>query len=308
MITFYFGFLDHQKEYSENLFSSIAPSVENSIVALTLDNEFESFSGSGVVFEFERNIYILTNEHVIDNSSDIYVKPYNQKHIKAVVIATDPKLDIAILQPNSPNKLHPVQFGSSKNSKVGEVVFAIGNPLGIGHTVTKGILSAKDKTLDYNELSFEHFLQTDAAINPGNSGGGLFNNRGELIGITTAVLKDSQGLGFAIPINAIKDDFEKMISAGITDKSFLGVIATTSPNGLAITEVFSNSPASLAGLKNGDIIKSINKQTFTDPDAFSEYISSLSVGSSLTINITRNHQELSLKMKTSSKRTTLDNG
>ena len=224
--------------------------------------------GSGVIVS--KDGYIITNNHVIDGADKITVTiPGDKKEYKAKLIGKDPKSDIAVIKIDK-NNLHPVKFYNSDNVKVGDVVFAIGNPFGVGETVTHGIVSAVGRSSMGIE-EYENFIQTDAPINPGNSGGALLNSSGELIGINTAIVTrsgSSAGIGFAIPSNMVRDIAKQLIEHGEYKRGFMGVTITDVSSDLSnfyngnfgalITSVGDDSPAKKAGLKRGDLIISVN--------------------------------------------------
>ena len=224
--------------------------------------------GSGVIVSSDG--YIITNNHVIDGADKITVTiPGDKKEYKAKLIGRDAKSDIAVIKIEKKD-LHPVKFFNSDNVKVGDVVFAIGNPFGVGETVTHGIVSAIGRNSMGIE-EYEDFIQTDAPINPGNSGGALLNSSGELIGINTAIVTrsgSSAGIGFAIPSNMVRDIAKQLIEKGEYKRGFLGVTITDVSSdmsdfyngyfGALITSVGEDTPASKAGLKRGDLIIAVD--------------------------------------------------
>ena len=220
--------------------------------------------GSG--FVIKKNGIVVTNNHVIANADDIVVI-VNNKEYDAKVLGADPYADVAVLQIESKETFTPVQFGDSDKARVGDWVVAIGNPFGLGGTVTSGIISARNR--DINLTRYDDFIQTDASINQGNSGGPLFNLNGQVIGINTAILSPSgtsSGIGFAIPANAASNIINQLIKFGETKRGWLGVriqqvtkeIAEVQqlkePNGALIAGVSEGSPAEKSGIKPGDII------------------------------------------------------
>ncbi len=231
--------------------------------------------GSGVIVSQQG--HILTNYHVIENAEEIEVLLSDQRRLRANVVGADPETDLAVLQIHTP-LVPSITFGSSKSLAVGDVVLAIGNPFGVGQTVTQGIVSATGRDqLGVNV--FENYIQTDAAINPGNSGGALINARGELIGINTLISSTkgiSVGIGFAIPILLAKNVMTQMIEYGRVVRGWIGVrIQNISPQlsesfglseigGVLVSGVVRDGPAHTAGLYPGDIIISINNQTVSD--------------------------------------------
>ena len=238
--------------------------------------------GSGVIVDAD-NGYILTNNHVVDDMDGIRVKLIDKREFDAVIIGTDPKTDLAVLQIEA-DDLQDVQLGNSDKIRVGEWVMAVGSPFSenLSHTVTTGIVSALGRSNIMNAQSYEDFIQTDAAINPGNSGGALLNMEGELIGINTAIAtggyeKSNRGVGFAIPSNMSERIMSDLIDKGYVTRAWLGVyiqeidseIAEAfdidTRNGALITDVVEDSPAEDAGIQEGDVIVAFNGKKIADP-------------------------------------------
>jgi len=228
--------------------------------------------GSGFIVDKEG--YILTNNHVIEGAEDIKIKLYNGRTFDAKVVGRDPKSDIALLKINPKGETLPVaKLGDSDKLKVGDWVIAIGNPFGLEHTVTAGIVSAKGRVIGMGP--YDDFIQTDASINPGNSGGPLFNLQGEVVGINTAIVAGGQGIGFAIPINMAKNLLPQLKKGKVTH-GFLGVyiqdltpelakrFGLKEPKGVLISDIMPNSPAAKAGLKKGDVIIRFNDKEVSD--------------------------------------------
>lgn len=218
--------------------------------------------GSGVIFSEDG--YIITNNHVIEKAADITVILENGDNYKAEVIGTDPKTDLALLKIEPKYRLPAVRFGNSDRLDIGDWVLAIGNPFGLGHTVTVGIISAKGRSLGLG--SYDDFLQTDAAINPGNSGGPLFNFDGELVGVNTAIIAGGQGIGFAIPVNMAKNVVAQLRTSGKVVRGWIGVyVQQVTPeiaesleldnnHGALVADVTPGGPAEKAGIRRGDLI------------------------------------------------------
>jgi len=238
--------------------------------------------GSGVIVD-EKNGYILTNNHVVDEMDGIRVKLIDKREFDAKVIGTDPKTDIAVLQINA-SELTDIDLGNSEKVRVGEWVMAVGSPFSenLSHTVTTGIVSALGRSNIMNSQSYEDFIQTDAAINPGNSGGALLNMKGELIGINTAIAtggyeKANRGVGFAIPSNMANRIMTDLIEKGYVTRAWLGVfiqeldnetaeaLDMNTRNGALITDVVEDSPAEEAGIQEGDVIVEFNGKSIADP-------------------------------------------
>ena len=227
------------------------------------EREFKQ-RGLGSGFILSEDGYIVTNNHVIDKAEDIDVILEDSEKYKAKIVGRDPKTDLALLKIEPKNKLPAVSFGNSDKFQIGDWVIAIGNPFGLGHTVTAGIVSAKGRVLGFG--NYDDFIQTDAPINPGNSGGPLFNLEGEVVGVNTAIVAGGQGIGFAIPINMAKHVVEQIKDKGKVVRGWLGVLVQqVTPEiaesmklkevrGALVSDVTPNGPADKAGIKRGDII------------------------------------------------------
>ncbi len=255
--------------------------------------------GSGVIIDSKQG-YILTNNHVIKDADIIIIRLQDDRQIKAKLVGTDPETDIALLQIEA-NKLTAIPPADSSQLEVGDFVVAIGNPFGLGQTVTSGIVSALGRS-GLGIESYEDFIQTDASINPGNSGGALVNLRGELVGINTAIIGPSGGnvgIGFAIPINMAKSIMSQLIQYGEVRRGRLGVGAQDltpelaqsfnlgQQQGAIITQVHPNSPAHSAGLKVGDVVTAINGKPLRNTLDLRNVVGLLPVGSRLDIEIIR---------------------
>ena len=230
----------------------------------------EQGMGSGVIISSDG--YVLTNNHVVSDAQEIKVTLYDRREFDAEVVGTDPKSDVAVIRIKAPPKdLRAISIGDSSRIRLGDVVLAIGNPFGVGQTVTMGIVSAKGRA-DVGIVDYEDFIQTDAAINPGNSGGALVNMEGQLIGINTAILSRSggyQGIGFAIPTNMASPIMESLKKYGKVTRGWLGVsiqdvdqelstaMKLPTSRGVLISDVQPGSPAQKAGLKRGDVVVKI---------------------------------------------------
>lgn len=263
------------------------------------ENESRSSSlGSGVIVSSEG--YILTNHHVVESADEIEVALANGRHLKAKIVGTDPETDLAVLKVNEKN-LPVIVFGQSDQAKVGDVVLAIGNPFGVGQTVTMGIVSALGRShLGIN--TFENFIQTDAAINPGNSGGALVDAQGHLIGINSAIYSrtgGSLGIGFAIPVSLAKQVMEQIIKNGYVVRGWIGIeahdltpdIAKTfnlkRDKGVLISGVLRGGPAEQAGIHAGDVLVSINDQEIKDSSNMLNLIAGLSPGQKAKLSVER---------------------
>ena len=263
--------------------------------------EREQSLGSGVIVNPDG--YILTNNHVVAGASDVEVFTQNHHKYKARIIGTDSRTDIAVLKIDATG-LPTVSIGDSSALKVGDLVFAIGDPFGIGETATMGIVSAKGRALHGTVERYEDFIQTDAAINPGNSGGALIDLRGDLIGINTAILAanggGNQGIGFAIPINMARNVMDQIIAHGKVVRGYLGVsIQDVNPDlaqafglkqggGALVGDVSAGGPAARAGLKRGDIILQLNGKAVSDANDLSLRVAELAPGSVAHLEVYRN--------------------
>jgi serine protease Do/serine protease DegQ len=267
------------------------------------ERQFQS-AGSGVIVD-AKNGYILTNNHVIENASEITVTLLDNRSFSAKVIGSDEGADIAVLQAKQPN-LVAMALGDSSRLEVGDYVVAIGNPFGLQHTVTAGIVSALGRT-GINPEGYEDFIQTDASINPGNSGGALVNLRGELVGINSAILSGSGGnigIGFAIPVNMAKGVMEQLIKYGQVKRGVLGVnIYNVTPDvakefglsdvsGALVAGVATGSAADKAGVKTGDIIVSINGTPMKSAAELRNAIGMLRIGDQVEIGLLRDGKPL----------------
>jgi Do/DeqQ family serine protease len=262
------------------------------------ERQFQS-AGSGVIVD-AKNGYIITNHHVVENASEITITLLDNRTFSAKVVGSDEGADIAVLQVKQPN-LIAMALGDSTKLEVGDYVVAIGNPFGLQHTVTAGIVSALGRT-GINPDGYEDFIQTDASINPGNSGGALVNLRGELIGINSAILSRSGGnigIGFAIPVNMAKGVMDQLVKYGQVKRGVLGVniygvtpdiakeFGLTESSGALVAGVAPGSAAERAGVKTGDIITSINGVTMRDAGELRNTIGMLRVGDKVEIGLLR---------------------
>jgi serine protease Do/serine protease DegQ len=262
--------------------------------------------GSGVIVDSERGL-VLTNHHVIANAIQITITMRDGRQVEAEIVGADPKTDIAVLKIPTEN-LTALKTADSNELKVGDFVVAIGNPFGLGQTVTSGIISALSRSgLGIEE--YEDFIQTDASINPGNSGGALVNLRGELVGINTAIFSQSgasHGIGFAIPINLALRIAEQILETGEVKRGFLGVsIQDISPslaeafgldkkNGALINKVLKDSPADKAGLQPGDVVISIDGKKVRNANDVRNRIGLLPVGEKIQFKLLRDGKEFEL--------------
>jgi len=262
--------------------------------------------GSGFIIDAKG--IVITNNHVIKGAEDIMVRIEGDKEYKAKVLGSDPLSDIAVLKIESKEKLIPVKFGDSDKARIGDWVIAIGNPFGLGGTVTSGIISARNR--DIGMSRYEDFIQTDASINLGNSGGPLFDMNGEVIGINTAILGQSGsiGIGFAIPSNSASLVVNQLLKYGETKRGWLGVriqevtkeIAEVeqldSPKGALVASVGDNSPANKAGIKPGDIILEFDGKEVDTMRTLPKIVALTEVGKNVIVKIWRNKKIISKKV------------
>ena len=260
-------------------------------------------SGSGVVIHEDG--YIVTNNHVISNGVEAEVHFSDQSTLVAEIVAQDPDTDLALLKVEADHKLLSATFGDSSTVKVGQWVLAVGNPFGLDRTVTLGIVSGIGRE-NMNLSRYENFIQTDASINPGNSGGPLFNLRGEVIGINTAIINFAQGIGFAIPSNMASRIVEQLKTGGKVVRGWLGVgIQPLTPQlgkkfgipdgkGILVNEVFADDPADQAGIQSGDIITRIGNERLESPNQLSRVVAGFSPGDEVLVHIIRDGTLLQL--------------
>jgi len=292
-----------------------SPFMEDPRFRFFFGDEFEdaprrgSNLGSGVIIS--QDGYILTNHHVVEAADQIEVALADGRKAKATVVGSDPETDLAVIRINLPDGIPIITFGQSDQARVGDIVLAIGNPFGVGQTVTMGIISAlKRSHLGLN--TFENFIQTDAAINPGNSGGALVDANGNLLGINSAIYSPnggSLGIGFAIPVSTAKKVMEQIIQHGSVTRGWIGVAAQDltpelaesfklgETQGVLISEVMRNGPANKAGVKPGDILVSVDDKLLADSNAMLEIISSIPPGRISELKLLRNEKEVVVQVK-----------
>ncbi|MCF6149364.1 MAG: PDZ domain-containing protein [Candidatus Kuenenia sp.] len=257
--------------------------------------------GSGVIIDEDG--YIITNEHVVSRASKLNVRLASGKNYEATMISSDPVSDLAVLKIDSEEPLPYVKIGTSKDLMIGETVIALGNPFGLENSVTTGVLSAKNRTFtfnsDYGDIEYEGLLQTDALINPGNSGGPLINIDGELIGINSAIVNHAQGIGFAIPVDKVRETLVKLFNFRELNKIWFGVQVEEQDDvskGILVSSVEKESPAHKAKIKTGDFIVQIDSKRIFDVLDFEKYILKKNAGDKLNIKIVRNGQERELSV------------
>ena len=265
-------------------------------------NRIQRSLGSGVIVS--KDGYIVTNNHVVENADEIIITiADNPKEYNARVIGKDSDSDLAVIKIEGEN-FNAIKFGYSKNLQVGDLIFALGNPFGIGSTVTQGIISALNKD-NVGINRYENFIQTDASINPGNSGGALVDSRGALIGINSAIITKSggnNGIGFAIPASMVKDVAKKLIEDGKVTRGYLGVVIGEldervsklykRTSGALILDVASDTPASKAGLQRGDLIYSINNMPIKNKKDLQNVIASFKPNETIAVKLERNNKNI----------------
>jgi len=291
---FPFGQNDQMREFFERFYGNRIP------------RNLPPQRGLGTGFVINKDGYILTNNHVVEKADKIKVKLENKKEFNAKIIGRDPETDLALIKIDGAKNLIPLDLGDSDKLEVGDWVVAIGNPFGLGNTVTAGIVSAKYR--DINASAFDNFIQTDASINPGNSGGPLMNIKGEVIGINSILFSQtgqSIGIGFAIPINMAKD-LLPMLKEGKVVRGYLGAIVQEinsdlkekfgleSEKGALIANVNPDGPADNAGLKHGDVIVSFEGEEVTDHNKLVSMVSSTSVGKKAKVEVIRKGKKKTL--------------
>ena len=266
--------------------------------------------GSGVIIDAAKG-YVVTNNHVVDNASTIKISLSDGRKFDAKVVGKDPRSDIALIQIQDPKNLTAIKLADSEALRVGDYTVAIGNPFGLGETVTSGIVSALGRS-GLNVENYENFIQTDAAINRGNSGGALVNLNGELIGINTAILAPDGGnigIGFAIPSNMVKSLTEQMVKYGQVKRGELGIMGTELSSDLAkamkvdaqrgafVSQVLPNSSAAKAGIKAGDVITSLNGKPVSSFSALRAQVGTMPVGSKIALGLVRDGKPVNVSLE-----------
>ncbi|BCA53434.1 putative periplasmic serine endoprotease DegP-like [Nitrospira sp. KM1] len=270
-----------------------------------------SGSGSGVIVDPEG--HIITNNHVIGDAAEIEVRLSDKSKLIAQVVGKDPDTDLAVLKVTVDHPLPSAKFGDSSGVRVGQWVLAVGNPFGLDRTVTLGVVSGIGRE-NVNLSRYENFIQTDASINPGNSGGPLFNLRGEVIGINTAIINFAQGIGFAIPSNMAKQVLQQLLAQGRVVRGWLGVgiqpltpelarkFGVTENEGVLVNEVFERDPAAAAGIKPGDVITRIEGAVVDTPNRLSRVVAGLLPGATTKVEVVRNRQRMVLDVALTERR------
>ena len=270
--------------------------------------ETERSLGSGVVIRPDG--YILTNEHVILQSGKVQIQLADDRKLDARLVGADSDSDLAVLKVDTDQRLPYIPPGTSDDLMIGETVIAIGNPFGLSHTVTTGVVSALNRSLNTGERTYYDFVQTDASINPGNSGGPLLNIKGELIGINTAIYGKAQGIGFAIPISRAKRIIQELIHYGAVETPWVGIVVQTltpelaghfelnEGQGVVIREVEPGSPAARAGLRRGEVVLSLDGKPLRTAEEYVQRERERSSGDRLRLRVLRNNTQADVLVKT----------
>ncbi len=270
-------------------------------------SRYETGIGTGCIISSDG--YVLTNQHVVNNAVKIMVTVagFNEP-IPAKIVGQDYELDLAVLKLQKNAKYATLKMGDSDKMRVGDWVIAIGNPYGLDHTVTAGVISAKGRPVNVGDRQYRNLIQTDAAINPGNSGGPLLSLSGEIIGINTAVNAQAQGIGFAIPINTAKQVLDQLISKGKVERAYIGVglreltgelasgYGLGVNKGVYVAQVYSGSPAEKAGIQAGDIIVAINGKSVDSYETLKSILDTMKVGQKVTVKVIRNGRSVELEL------------
>lgn len=318
---------------ANNAISAVAQKVTPSVVTISTfkrRSDFESFlfpnldqssskepdaTGSGVIYK--SNGYIITNNHVVEGADKVIVTIGNEKNYPAQVIAGDSEADIAVLKVNK-TALPAAEFGSTKDLEVGDQVIAIGSPFSFQHTVTAGIISAKNRVFEITDYQSQTqntltgLIQTDAAINPGNSGGALVDDRGRVVGINTAIASDtrsSAGIGFAIPVERVKSVAEQLINKGKVSHPYMGIQIVDSqkvadkdlPTGVFVQGVFEGGPADKSGVQAGDVITKIDGKNVKEANEVIAAINRKKVGDKISVVYVRNNQTIKTQVELAEK-------
>ncbi|MCG2672591.1 trypsin-like peptidase domain-containing protein [Bradyrhizobium sp. GCM10023182] len=265
-----------------------------------------SATGSGVIVDAQRG-YVLTNNHVVEGTSAVQITTKDGRQFSAKVVGRDPPTDVAVLQVQNPTGLKALAFGDSDALEVGDFVLAIGNPFGLGQTVTSGLVSALGRT-GLGKQGYEDFIQTDAAINPGNSGGALVSLRGELVGINSAIISPAGGnvgIGFAIPVNMARKVMEQIIANGRVERGRIGISLNDlhpSANkgviqGAVIAEVAADSPAERAGLRKGDVVTGADDRPIRTAAQLRNTIGLARVGEDVRLSVLRSGVPLTVSVR-----------
>ena len=270
-------------------------------------NRTSTSLGSGVIID--KKGFILTNEHVIQGAVKIRVTLADGREFSARLIGADPPSDLAVLRIEAEESLPEIPMGQSEDLMIGETVIAIGNPFGLSHTVTTGVISAANRSFQTEKRIYNDFIQTDAAINPGNSGGPLLNIDGELIGINTSIYQKAQGVGFAIPIDRARRIIHDLVQYGEVQPAYIGLAVQgltqqlaeyfhlKGKSGVLVANVTPGGPADKAGLAKGDLITSLGRTKVSTEDEFLQALSGYTADSAISVKIIRNGKKKTVKVQ-----------
>ncbi len=293
---------------------SANPFADDPLFRQFFGDEFKKFSrsvpmkGRGSGFIVSKDGHILTNNHVIEQADKITVTFSDGSVYDAKVLGKDPTFDLAVLKIEGKKDFPILELGDSEKTEVGEWVVAIGNPFGLEHTVTVGVISAKNRSVHAENVNFDGFLQTDAAINPGNSGGPLLDINGKVVGINSAIIPYAQGIGFAVPINMAKQVMDDLIKFGRVKRGWLGVYiqpltkefaeayGVDGEKGAVVSDVMENSPAEKAGLQRGDAVLTVAGEQVKDSQDFVSKIRNRLAGDKVSLGIVRNKKKMDVEV------------
>jgi serine protease Do len=303
-----------------NTFADLAAKADAAVVFVKTLQERRGITGRrqvvgegvGSAFVYDPDGLILTNNHVIEGASEIYVVFGRKRQVKATIVGRDPRTDVAVIRVEEKN-LPFLPLGDSEAMRVGDWVVAIGNPFGLSHTVSAGIISAKGRTIadvkGLDEAGYYDFLQTDASINPGNSGGPLLDMAGRVVGMNTAIRRSANNIGFAIPINMVKELLPRLLADGSIKRSAIGVVVgplmpedrerlkLNDASGVLVTVVVPGGPAEKAGLMVDDVILSFQGEALPSPDRLRWVASLAGVGKTVTLRVARGGRMFDLQVK-----------
>lgn len=292
----------------EQVIINVVKKVRPAVVNINTESQVQTFfgvfpqqgAGSGVIVR--RDGYILTNNHVVQGAQDIKVTLLGGKTLAGKIVGTDPLADLAVIKVSPAEPLPAAQLGRSGDLEVGQLAIAIGNPFGLGSTVTTGVVSALNRNIQLPNLIVENLIQTSAAINPGNSGGALVDSTGHVIGINTAIIPNAQGIGFAIPSDVARVEMAQLISQGRVIRPWVGVVygGEVDPqtghlynlgtdHGVVVRQVEAGSPAAQAGVQPGDIITAVGGDRIDNWNDFVRDVVSKKIGDRVTLSIVRDH-------------------
>jgi serine protease Do len=292
----------------EQVIINVVKKVRPSVVNISTESQVQTFfgvfpqqgAGSGVIVRAEG--YVLTNNHVVQGATNIKVTLVGGKTLTGKIVGTDPLVDLAVIKVQSPESLPAAELGRSGDLQVGQLAIAIGNPFGLGSTVTTGVVSALNRNIQLPNLIVENLIQTSAAINPGNSGGALVDSGGRVIGVNTAIIPNAQGIGFAIPSDVARVEMDQLISQGRVIRPWVGVVygGEVDPqtaqaynlgtdHGVVVRQVEPSSPAAHAGVQPGDIITAVNDDRIGNWNDFVRDVVSKKIGDTVTLSVVRDH-------------------